>query len=215
MASARKCSIPEQIQTRTTRGQVFRLEFPPFAEWFAVGDFFGPAGLQKAHALFGIGQINPRLGDVRVLQEVGMKLGGRFGDKQDADIQLGHFRSGGPFKERDEVHPFLDGRPRFFAGRDQLFREIDDQRDAVPFFFLFGNTKEKAAEQGCEPHEFSRRTHLMKIGILNVIVDFEPLEKVLLHFGGAESQAVANIVEKQEERSGKRRRARKISEERR
>ena len=37
----------------------------------------------------------------------------------------------------------------------------------------------------------------MEVGVLDVVIDFQPLEEALLHVGGAEGQAVADVVEEQ------------------
>ena len=116
---------------------------------------------------------------------LGAQFVGGFGDQHHADVQPREFRRRGPFQERHQVHPLLHAGVGFFAGGDELLREIDDQRDAPPLLLLLGDAQEEAAEQRRQVEEVARRAGGMEIGVLDVVIDLQPLEEALLHVGAS------------------------------
>ena len=126
-----------------------------------------------------------------------MKFSGRFGDEDNADIQAGEFRRGSPFEERDEVHALVIAGAGFLTGRNQFFGKIHNKSDSLPFLLFLSDEQKKATKQGRELYEIARWAGLMKIRVLDIVVNLEPFEKALLHFAGAESETVADVVKQE------------------
>src|SRR5208283_6198702 len=78
-----------------------------------------------------------------------------------------------------------------------LLRKIDDQRDTSPLFLLLRHAQEETPQQRPQVDEIARRALLVIVGVLDVIIDLEPLKKTLLHFAASEGQAVADVVKQQ------------------
>src|SRR5262249_47254539 len=97
----------------------------------------------------------------------------------------------------DQVHPLIDTCIGFFSRRNQLFWEVNYERNTAPFFLFFGDTQEETAEQGSQSDEITRRSGLVEIRVLDIVVDLQPLEKAFLHFARTEGEAITDVVEKQ------------------
>src|SRR3954467_4569654 len=100
---------------------------------------------------------------MRVFEEVGMELRGGLSHQDNPDIKPGEFRGGSPFEESHQVHPLVDAGIGFFAGGDQFLREIHNQSDALPLFFLFSNAEKKSAQDWRETDEIAGRANLVKV----------------------------------------------------
>src|SRR5207237_122195 len=94
-------------------------------------------------------------------------------------------------------HALLHAGVGLVASGDQFFREVYDQRDAAPFLLFVGDAQEKAAQQGSEVNKITRWARGMEVGVLDVVIDLQPLEKSFLHISGAEGQTVADVVKEQ------------------
>ena len=125
-----------------------------------------------------------------------MQFGGGFGNQDDAHVGLAHVRSAGPIHKGDQIHALIDAGGRIFAGRNEFFRKIDDERDAAPRLPVHGDIQKHAAQKRGQPQKVTRRPLLMKISVLDPIINLQPVEKPMLHFTGAEHQSLANIVVK-------------------
>jgi hypothetical protein len=185
----------QEIQASHPRRQVARGEVAPLGERAFARQLFRQSRLKETLPLLDIGQLDAYLRDVRITQQVGVQLGRGLRDQQDADVDAREFRRRGPFQESDKIHAFLDTGAGLFACGDQLFRKINDQRDAFPLALVLGHFKEKPREQRRQAKEILRRTLLVKVRVLDIVENFQPFEEPFLHFRRAESQAPGNVVE--------------------
>ena len=136
----------QQIETRRTGGQLLGIEVGPIGERLVIGHRFGPATSQKSESLIRVGQIDPNLCNIRILQKPRIELRGGFRHQDNADIQFSHFRGRRPFKERHQVHPLIYARIGFLCRGNELLRKIDNERYALPLLLFFRDAQEKSPE---------------------------------------------------------------------
>src|SRR6267142_1863491 len=110
-----------------------------------------------------------------------MQLSRRFRDQKNTDPNARQLRRGSPFQESDQIDALFDAGARLFGGRNQFLGKINDQRDAFPLAIVLGHFEKKPREQWRQGKETLRWPLLVKIRILNVVEDFQPLKKTLLH----------------------------------
>lgn len=163
----------EEGETGGAARKIVRGEVAGVGEFRAARGAVEPAGIEKRAAFGEIGERYANTGDVRILHEVGVELGGGLGDEHHADVAEVKLGSGGPFEESDEGHAFLDAGAGFLGGGNEFFRETDDESDAAVGGFLFvGGGKEEAAEERRELREGAGRALLVEMGVFDFVVDF-------------------------------------------
>ena len=84
---------------------------------------------------------------------------------------------------------FMKGGKRVFNVETFLFR-----RDNLLYM---GVLPPVAAEKRRQVKQVARRTGGVIAGVLDAVIDLQPLEEALLHIGGAEGQTVADVVEQE------------------
>ena len=89
------------------------------------------------------------------------------------------------------------------AGGNQLLGKVDDQRNSAPLFLLLGHAQKKPAEHGRQADKVPRRPLLVEVGVLDVVIDLEPLEKPPLHIARAKAQPVGDVEKEQAGALGK------------
>ena len=187
----------QQVQAGGLRREIGVREITPRRLRLAAGQFFRPAGLQKAQPLLLIRQVNAHLHDVRVAQQIAMQLGRGLGDQHNAHINPRQLRRRGPLQKRDQIDAFLDARPGLVAGRNEFFGIINHQRHAFPLVIVLGRLEEEAGQQRGEGEETLGRPLLVEIGRFDAVKNLEPLKKTLLHLRRAEGEAARDVIKQQ------------------